>query len=70
MRIPSHSELERVLNERPPGMPRARAITYDERLCLAKFEGPGGFTQHRMDRLDAEAIADALCVSFEARAGF
>lgn len=40
-------------------------VLYDPQHGLAMFEGPGGFTQARMDIGGAEAIARAFGIEFK-----
>ena len=48
--------LERAEQERK----QATHLRYDDVSGLARFTGPGGHTQIRLSRVNAEAIAQAL----------
>lgn len=41
-----------------------REITYDRDRLMAKFQGPGGFTQYFMPETTAQAIGQALKIPF------
>jgi hypothetical protein len=50
-------------------MPDTAVVHYDQHFRIATFRGPGGHTQQYMSAIVAEAIARALGVPFEVRAG-
>lgn len=53
-----------MADEIPSGA-RERVVSYEVELRLARFSGPGGFTQIVMTEQQARAIALALGVRFE-----